>query len=97
MEFKTKWLLQKVDNMYESKPYASVHKKTVVAEDDEYYYVTSEIPKKILKSELIDSEFEALYNAMKNRLESGMEFSRKQKRREDVINALKNDFPQYFI
>ena len=97
MEFKNTWIITKVNSLYEDSKSFTTHRKTIVGEDDDFYYVTSETPKKIPKSKCIHDESEAIYTAMKDRLFAGIKFTNKQAKKYDIINKLKKDYPQYFI
>jgi hypothetical protein len=96
VEFKNVWLVQKVKSYFEENTIAC-HKKVVVGEDEDYYYITSESPKKILKSDVIDNEYNAFYKTMLYKIRNNIKLSRKQLQRQDVIDKIKKDCPQYFI
>ena len=94
--FSNVWLVQEVKSYLEENTIAC-HKKVVVHEDEDYYYITSENPKKILKSDVIDNEYDALYKTMLHKIKNNIKLSRKQLQRQDIIDKIKKDYPQYFI
>ena len=68
-----------------------------IEEDDEYYYVAPQIPIKIPKNQGTFDKKEALFEVMENRLINNQKFSSKQKNEVEVIEKLKDKYPQYFI
>ena len=68
-----------------------------IKEDNDYYYVAPQMPIKIPKNEATLNREEALFEVMKNRLLNDQPFSVKQRREIEVIEKLKEKYPQYFI
>ena len=97
IKFKKVYLLQEVEEPWNNASTIAVHRKTIVGETEDYYYVTSETPRRIPKSEFIEDEKDALEIAMTDKIKKGIKLSNKQKNRLDIIERIKEKHPEYFI